>query len=234
VTRKKAAPVRGRPEPDNDAGHEVGAKDAIAIALPKGRVLSQIAPFLTAVGVDVSDVLADDRRLIRHDPRTGFRFFLLKPDDVPTWIEYGAADLGVVGRDVLLERSYDLYTPVDLGIGVCRMVVAGKKDARTPRGTLRVATKFPAIAARHYAASGTPVEIILVQGSVELAPLTGLSDVIVDLVESGRTLKENGLEVLEHVADVSSVVAVNRSALKLKRARLRPLLDALAKAALRS
>jgi ATP phosphoribosyltransferase len=197
----------------------------LAIALPKGRVLSQIAPILAAVGVDVSDVLADDRRLIRHDPSTGIRFFLLKPDDVPTWIEYGAADLGVVGRDVLLERSYDLYTPVDLRIGVCRMVVAGKPDGgRQRKGTLRVATKFPAIAARHYAASGTPVEIILVQGSVELAPLTGLSDVIVDLVESGRTLKENGLGVLEEITEVSSVVAVNRSALKLKGAQLRPLL----------
>lgn len=204
---------------------------SLSIALPKGRVLKQIAPFLTAVGVDVSDVLADDRRLVRSDPATGIRFFLLKPDDVPTWIEYGAADLGVVGRDVLLERSYDLYTPVDLGIGVCRMVVAGKKDAASSSGPLRVATKFPAIAARHYAASGRPVEIILVQGSVELAPLTGLSDVIVDIVESGRTLKENDLVVLEEITDISSVVAVNRSALKLKRARIRPLLEGLARAA---
>lgn len=217
MTRKKsAAPEDG---------------DGIAIALPKGRVLSQIAPLLAAVGVDVRDVLADDRRLIRHDPKTGARFFLLKPDDVPTWVEYGAADLGVVGRDVLLERSYDLYTPVDLRIGVCRMVVAGRPERRPSRGALRVATKFPRIAARHFAASGTPVEIILVQGSVELAPLTGLSDVIVDLVESGRTLKENGLVVLEHVADVSSVVAVNRSAMKLSRARLGPLLEGLERAA---
>jgi ATP phosphoribosyltransferase len=204
-----------------------GRATDLAVALPKGRVLHQIAPFLTAVGVDVTDVLKDDRRLIRSDPKTGFRFFLLKPDDVPTWIEYGAADIGVVGRDVLLERSYDLYTPVDLRIGVCRMVVAGKADRPHRQGPLRVATKFPAIAARHFAKDGIPVEIILVQGSVELAPLTGLSDVIVDLVESGRTLKENGLEVLSHVADISSVVAVNRSALKLKGAAIRPLLDAL-------
>lgn len=209
------------------------ASTPLSIALPKGRVLKQIAPFLTAVGVDVRDVLADDRRLVRSDPSTGIRFFLLKPDDVPTWIEYGAADLGVVGRDVLLERSYDLYTPVDLGIGVCRMVVAGKKDAPPPSGPLRVATKFPAIAARHYAASGRPVEIILVQGSVELAPLTGLSDVIVDIVESGRTLQENDLVVLEEITSISSVVAVNRSALKLKRATIRPLLEGLARASSR-
>jgi ATP phosphoribosyltransferase len=158
------------------------------------------------------------------------RFFLLKPDDVPTWIEYGAADLGVVGRDVLLERELDLYTPVNLGIGRCRLVVAGKKERPRSSAPLRVATKFPRVAARHFAKTGTPVEIILVTGSVELAPLTGLSDVIVDLVESGRTLKENGLSVLEHVADVSSVVAVNRTALKLKPA-IRPLLEALAAAA---
>jgi ATP phosphoribosyltransferase len=202
----------------------------LSVALPKGRILAQIAPLLTAVGVDVSDVLADDRRLIRSDPKTGMRFFLLKPDDVPTWIEYGAADLGVVGRDVLLERDYDLYTPVNLGIGVCRMAVAGKPDRPRSSAPLRVATKFPRIAATHFARTGTPAEIILVNGSVELAPLTGLSDVIVDLVESGRTLKENGLSVLEHVADISSVVAVNRSSLKLKPA-IRPLLDALAGAA---
>lgn len=206
------------------------APSALSIALPKGRILAQIAPFLTAVGVDVSDVLADDRRLIRSDPKTGLRFFLLKPDDVPTWIEYGAADLGVVGRDVLLERDYDLYTPVNLGIGACRMVVAGKAERPSSTAPLRVATKFPHVAARHFARTGTPAEIILVTGSVELAPLTGLSDVIVDLVESGRTLKENGLSVLEHVADITSVVAVNRSALKLKPA-MRPLLDALARAA---
>lgn len=206
------------------------ATSPLAIALPKGRILAQIAPFLTAAGVDVRDVLADDRRLIRTDPKTGMRFFLLKPDDVPTWIEYGAADLGVVGRDVLLERAYDLYTPVNLGIGACRMVVAGKADRPPTSAPLRVATKFPHVAAQHFARSGTPAEIILVQGSVELAPLTGLSDVIVDLVESGRTLKENGLSVLEHVADITSVVAVNRAALKLKPG-IGPLLDALAKAA---
>jgi ATP phosphoribosyltransferase len=214
---------RGRGAPES-------APSPLSVALPKGRILAQIAPLLTAVGVDVSDVLADDRRLIRNDPKTGMRFFLLKPDDVPTWIEYGAADLGVVGRDVLLERDYDLYTPVNLGIGVCRMAVAGKPDRPRTSAPLRVATKFPRIAATHFARSGTPAEVILVNGSVELAPLTGLSDVIVDLVESGRTLKENGLSVLEHVADISSLVAVNRSSLKLKPA-IRPLLEALARAA---
>lgn len=206
---------------------------ALTFALPKGRVAAQLAPRLAALGVDPSDILADDRRLVRVDPRSGMRFLLLKPDDVPTWVEYGAADLGVVGRDVLLEREYDVYAPVDLGIGRCTMVVAGEdgaeariSGARSGR-PLRVATKFPNVAARHFARRGVPVEIIFVQGSVELAPLTGLSDVIVDLVESGRTLRENGLAVFEHVADVSSVVITNRTALKLRDRALRPLLSGL-------
>ncbi len=199
----------------------------ITIGVPKGRVLSQLAPLLHRVGVGTDDVLRDDRRLVRTDATTGLRFLLLKPDDVPTYVEYGAADVGIVGRDVLLEREYDLYTPVDLGVGRCRLVVAGRPDRPPSHRTLRVATKFPSVAARHYAARGLPVELVLVQGSVELAPLTGLSDVIVDLVESGETLRQNGLAVLEHVADVTSVVAVNRAAFKLKHDRIGPLLAAI-------
>jgi ATP phosphoribosyltransferase len=199
----------------------------ITIGVPKGRVLSQLAPLLRRVGVGTDDVLAEDRRLVRTDGATGLRFLLLKPDDVPTYVEYGAADVGIVGRDVLLEREYDLYTPVDLGVGRCRLMVAGFPD-RAPTGrTLRVATKFPQVAARYYAGLGIPVEIVFVQGSVELAPLTGLSDVIVDLVESGETLRQNGLATLAHVADVTSVVAVNRAAFKLKHDRIGPLLSAI-------
>jgi ATP phosphoribosyltransferase len=204
---------------------------ALVLAVPKGRVLKQLAPRLARIGVDAAELLAEDRRLVRTCPRTGLRFLLLKPDDVPTYVEYGTADLGVVGRDVLLEREYDLYAPVDLGIGLCRMVVAGLPGHVPAREPLRVATKFPAVAARHYAARGRNVEIVLVQGSVELAPVTGLADVIVDLVESGETLRQNGLAVLEHVADVSSVVVANRAAYKLERAAIAPVLDALARAA---
>lgn len=201
--------------------------EGITIGVPKGRVLKQLAPLLHAVGVGTDDVLADDRRLVRVDPATGLRFLLLKPDDVPTYVEYGAADIGVVGRDVLLEREYDLYAPVDLGIGRCRLVVAGFPDRPAPSRALRVATKFPRVAQRHYARRGIPVEIVLVTGSVELAPLTGLADVIVDLVESGETLRQNGLAPLEHVADVSSVVVANRASFKLQHARLAPLFTAL-------
>jgi ATP phosphoribosyltransferase len=201
--------------------------DGITIGVPKGRVLKQLAPLLEAVGVGTSDVLADDRRLVRVDPATGLRFLLLKPDDVPTYVEYGAADVGIVGRDVLLERDYDLYTPVDLGIGKCRLVVAGFPDRPTPSRALRVATKFPHVAQRHYASRGIPVEIVYVQGSVELAPLTGLADVIVDLVESGETLRQNGLAVLEPIADVTSVLVANRASFKLRHAQLAPLFAAI-------
>ena len=153
---------------------------------------------------------------------------LLKPDDVPTYVEYGAADLGVCGRDILLERDYDLYAPLDLGIGRCRMVVAGKPGATRAGQTLRVATKFTNVARRHFLARGEQVDVVYVQGSVELAPLTGLADVIVDLVESGETLRQNGLEELETVCDISSVVIANRVALKLQRERIGKLLAALA------
>ncbi len=205
-----------------------GGGATVTVAVPKGRVLKQLAPRLATMGVDPQTLLADDRRLVREDPRTGLRFLLLKPDDVPTYVEFGVADLGVVGRDVLLEREYDLYAPIDLGIGICKMVVAGLPRPAPPREPLRVATKFANIAARHFLASGRNVEIIYVQGSVELAPVTGLADVIVDLVESGETLRQNGLVVTEHVCDVSSVVVANRAAFKLKRAALAPVLEALA------
>jgi ATP phosphoribosyltransferase len=199
------------------------------LAVPKGRVLAQLTPVLAAHGVDTADVLADDRRLVRRDNATGLAFLLLKPDDVPTYVEYGAADMGVVGRDVLLEREYDLYEPLDLGIGRCRMVVAGFAGRALPRDRpVRVATKFPGIAGRHFARKGIAVELIFVQGSVEIAPLVGLSDVIVDLVESGETLRQNGLAELETIVEVSSLVVVNRLAFKLHERPLRALLSALA------
>lgn len=199
----------------------------ITLAVPKGRLLGPLADRLGAIGLDRETLLAEDRRLVRIDARSGLRVLLLKPDDVPTYVEYGAADLGVVGRDVLLERDYDLYAPVDLGIGRCKMVVAGLPDRLLPRRTLRVATKYPNVAARHFARKGLPVDVVYVQGSVELAPLTGLADVIVDLVESGQTLRENGLVPLEHVCDVSSVVVANRTALKLARDAIAPILRTL-------
>ncbi|HEX2676431.1 MAG TPA: ATP phosphoribosyltransferase [Polyangiales bacterium] len=203
------------------------APERVVVAIPKGRVLKQLAKRLAPLGVDADILLSDDRTLVRDDPRTGLRFLLLKPDDVPTYVEYGAADLGIVGRDILLEREYDLYAPLDLGIGICRMVVAGKAEKRVPGRTLRVATKFTNIASRYFLGKGQQVDLVYVQGSVELAPLTGLADVIVDLVESGETLRQNGLQELELICPISSVVVANRVALKLKRQRIAPLLEAL-------
>jgi ATP phosphoribosyltransferase len=214
------------------------AEPELVIAIPKGRVLKTLAQRFARAGVDPSVLLADDRTLVRDDPRSGLRFLLLKPDDVPTYVEYGSADVGVVGRDVLMEREYDLYAPLDLRIGVCRLAVCGKPEdhpsvrgarprARSTAAPLRVATKFATLARQHYLARGEQVDIVYVQGSVELAPLLGLSDVIVDLVESGETLRQNGLIEHETICEISSVIIANRVAFKLKRERIRRLLEAL-------
>lgn len=194
----------------------------LTIAVPKGRILKSLAPLLERAGIDVSPLTADDRRLVRPSADGSLRFLFLKPDDVPTYVDYGAADLGVSGRDTLLERRYDLYMPIDLGIGRCRLVVAGPAGAQPP-DVPRVATKFPRIAAEHFARRGVQAEIIAVHGSVELAPLVGLAHLIVDLVESGATLRENHLEEREVVAEVSTLLIANRAAYKLRADSIRPL-----------
>jgi ATP phosphoribosyltransferase len=203
--------------------------DWVTIALPKGRVLKAVGPMLARAGAGVeADVLfADDRSLVREAPSAGLRFLLLKPDDVATYVEYGAADLGVCGRDTLMETDYDLYQPVDLGVGRCRLVVAGMTGRPAPTGVPRVGTKFVRCAADHFARRGVQAEVIKLHGSVELAPVTGLTDLIVDLVETGSTLAQNGLEERELVAQVSSVLVANRAAYKLRQARLRPIVEAL-------
>lgn len=200
---------------------------SLVIAVPKGRVLKAIVDRFTAAGMPLPELLADDRTLVRSVPRHAVQFLLLKPDDVPTYVEYGAADLGIVGRDILMERDYDLYCPLDLQIGRCRMMVAGHQGPLPVDRTLRVATKFTSTANRYYLSKGQQVDLVYLQSSVEIAPLIGLSDVIVDLVESGETLRQNGLHELEFICDISSVVITNRAALKLKRERILPLLEAL-------
>jgi ATP phosphoribosyltransferase len=196
--------------------------NALTIAVPKGRVIKALAPLLLRAGIDPAPILADDRRLIRESADGKLRFFLLKPDDVPTYVEYGTADLGVVGRDVLSERGYDLYQPVDLEVGKCRLVVAGRAGQEVP-AIPRVATKYPKSALQHFAAKGVQAEVIYVQGSVELAPIVGLADLIVDLVESGATLRENGLVELETISEVSSVLVANPSLYKLRHDEVAPL-----------
>ena len=203
----------------------------ITIAVPKGRILKQLIPLFERAGLDVGCLGADTRSLVRTSDDGATRFLLLKPDDVPTYVEYGAADLGVSGRDVLLERAYDLYQPVDLGIGRCRMVVA-VPDALTEIPVVpRVATKYARIASEHFARSGVQADIIYVQGSVELGPLVGLSDLIVDLVETGSTLKENGLVEREVICEITSVLVANRSLFKLRHERVAPLVERIRRAA---
>lgn len=201
--------------------------EPLTIALPKGRVLRAVVPLLARAGADGQALLADDRSLVRESAAGALRFLLLKPDDVPTYVEYGAADLGVCGKDVLTERASDVYQPLDLGVGKCRMVVAGVVGRPPPSGVPRVATKYPRCAADHFARRGIQADVVYVQGSVELAPLTGLADLIVDLVETGETLARNGLEEREIVFPVSSVLIANRAAFKLRAERVRTLVDAL-------
>lgn len=201
----------------------------ITIAVPKGRINQVLVPLLQKAGLDCACLTEDDRTLIRTSADGRLRYLLLKPDDVPTYVEYGAAELGISGRDTLLERAYELYQPVDLGIGKCRMVVAAPVGATIPDKP-RVATKYPHIAQRHFAQKGMQPEIIYIQGSVELGPLVGLSDVIVDLVETGSTLKENQLEVVETIVDISTVLIANRALFKLRHNDVQPVVESLRRA----
>ena len=198
----------------------------VTIAIPKGRVTRALAPLFERAGIDPEPILADDRKLVRASADGKWRFLLLKPDDVPTYVEYGAAELGVSGKDILRERGYDLFQPLDLEVGACRLVVAGPKNRPIP-AVPRVATKYPRAATEHFATRGVQAEVIYVQGSVEIAPLVGLADLIVDLVESGATLRDNGLVEKETIASVSSVLVANPSLYKLRYADIEPLVSAL-------
>jgi ATP phosphoribosyltransferase len=202
------------------------AEGPLVIAVPKGRILEALGPLLDRAGIDSSPLRAKDRKLVRVSADGALAWIFLKPDDVPTYVEYGAADLGVSGRDTLLEKKHDLYTPVDLGLGKCRLVVAAPRGKKLP-DVPRIATKYPTIAADHFAKRGVQAEVIAVHGSVELAPLVGLAHAIVDIVETGTTLRENDLEVLETVAEVSTLLIANRASYKLRAAAIRPLVERL-------
>ena len=196
----------------------------LTLALSKGRILEDSLPLLAAMGIAPA---GDIDRLLRV-PTTvpGLSFLIIRPTDVPTYVEYGAADLGIVGKDILMEHGgAALYEPLDLGIAQCRLSVAAPKGFRyTGTRRLRVATKYPEITRRHFAAKGEQVEIIKLYGSMELAPLVGLSDVIVDLVATGKTLVANGLEEIERVCEVSSRLVVNKAAMKMKHAAIQGLI----------
>ncbi len=198
----------------------------LRVAVPKGRVTRAVAQVFERAGIDAGVLLADDRRLVRPSADGKLSFALLKPDDVPTYVEYGACDVGVCGRDVLSERRYDLLCPVDLQLGKCRLVLAAPKEAADIDAP-RVATKYVHMATEYFDARGIPAEIIYVQGSVELAPMTGLSHYIVDLVETGTTLAENGLVERETIAEISSVLVANRAQYKLRHVEIAALIERL-------
>ena len=201
----------------------------ITIAIAKGRMQDDALSLLARAGIRLSAEQINSRRLALEDETGDYRFIFVKPADVPVYVEHGIADCGVVGRDVLVESEADLLLPLDLGIARCRIVVAAADPEVMTRalGMLRVATKYSQIAAAHFGARGMPVEIIRLSGSVELAPALGLSDLIVDLVETGRTLRENGLTVVDEITESTGRLVVNRASYQLKAEAIARLVNAL-------
>ena len=207
----------------------------LTMALSKGRIFEETLPLLEAAGIQVSENPEQSRKLIIATSNPGLRLIIVRASDVPTYVEYGAADLGIAGKDVLIEHAAQhpggLYQPIDLNIARCRLAVAVRKgfdyEAAVRQGArLRVATKYTQAAREHFAAKGVYVDLIKLYGSMELAPLVGLADAIVDLVSTGNTLKANDLVAVEDIMPISSRLVVNRAALKTRHAQLQPLLDA--------
>ncbi len=206
----------------------------ITLALSKGRIFDEAMPLLRAAGIDLRDDPEHSRKLILRTSNSALRVLVVRATDVPTYVQFGGADLGIAGRDTLLEHgSEGLYQPLDLQIGKCRISVAVRSgfdyaSAVRQGSRLRVATKYVAIARDFFAAKGVHVDMIKLYGSMELAPLTGMADAIVDLVSTGNTLVANGLVEVEHIMDISARLIVNQAALKLRQAPLRAIIDALA------
>jgi ATP phosphoribosyltransferase len=201
--------------------------EMLKVAMPKGRIYKQAAEMFRQAGIPVPEDLDEDsRKYIVSDPEAGIEFILAKPVDVPIFVEYGVADIGVVGKDVLLEENRDVYELLDLGIARCRMAVIGLPDWR-PLPNLRVATKYPGVASRYFRERGQQVEIIKLNGSIELAPLIGLADRIVDMVETGQTLKENGLIEQEVMFDITSRLIANRVSYRMKNEPIQRICDSL-------
>ena len=203
-------------------------KSMVNIALPKGRLGEKVYALLKNAGYSCPELEQSSRKLVFENREKGVRYFWVKPSDVAISVERGAADIGVAGKDILLEYKPDVYELLDLNIGKCRMAVAGPETFRdSPGTTLRVATKFPEIAQNYYNEKCRDIEIIKLNGSIELAPLVGLSEVIVDIVETGSTLRENGLEVLEEVCPLSARMIVNPVSMRMETERIKELLTKL-------
>ncbi len=216
--------------------HETLHVTGITIALSKGRIFDETLPLLAAAGIIPAENPETSRKLIIETNQPAVRVVIVRATDVPTYVQYGAADLGVAGKDVLIEHGGEgLYAPLDLKIAKCRMMVAvpegfDYENAVRQGNRLKVATKYTKTAREHFAAKGVHIDLIKLYGSMELAPLAGLADAIVDLVSSGGTLKANKLVAVEHVVDISSRLVVNQASLKVKRETLQPIIDAFARA----
>ena len=203
----------------------------ITIALSKGRILKDTLPLLKAAGIEPAEDLNSSRKLVIDTTHPDIKLLIVRASDVPTYVEYGAADMGVAGKDVLLEHgSTELYEPLDLKIARCKLMTAARIDAESPEGRITVATKFVNVAKSYYASQGRQANIIKLYGSMELAPLVGLADVIIDVVDTGNTLRANGLEPRELITEVSSRMVVNKASMKVKHRMIKALLGQLAEA----
>lgn len=200
--------------------------DILTIALSKGRIFKETLPLLKAAGIEPIDDPETSRKLILTTNQPDVRLIIVRASDVPTYVEYGGADMGVAGKDVLLEHpDAELYEPVDLKIACCKLMTAGCENEVAKTGRLKVATKFVESTRQFYAQQGQQVDIIKLYGSMELAPLVGLADRIVDVVDTGNTLRANGLVPIEHIADISSRLIVNKASMKMKHARIQKFID---------
>lgn len=204
--------------------------DMITFALPKGRIMQDSMELFGKIGITCPEMEENNRKLVFENREHGYRFMAVRATDVPTYVEYGCADIGVVGKDTLLEQGKDLYEPLDLKFGYCRLVVAEPKelvqdDDPANWSNIRVATKYPNVTEKYFAAKGVQVELIKLYGSIELAPLVGLSERIVDLVSTGATLRDNGMVEVETIAEVTTRLIVNRASLKTKHQRISKIID---------
>ncbi|MFC7393872.1 ATP phosphoribosyltransferase [Scopulibacillus cellulosilyticus] len=199
----------------------------LTIAMPKGRIFQDAAKLLRQAGIELPADFEDSRKLIITAENCSIHFILAKPVDVPTYVEYGVADMGIAGKDVMMEEQRDVYEVLDLGISACHMAVAGLPESKRYPVTYKVATKYPKTAAQYFRQKGEQVEVITLNGSIELAPLVGLADCIVDIVSTGRTLKENGLVETEKISDITSRLIVNPVSYRLKKIEIDQLIGKL-------
>lgn len=203
----------------------------LTIALTKGRILEETLPLLAAAGIEPLEDMEKSRKLVFDTTQAGVRLLLLRGADVPTYVQFGAADMGISGKDTLMENGAEgLYEPLDLNIARCKLMTAGVKGESLPAGRIRVATKYVNIAKQYYATQGRQTDIIKLYGAMELAPIMNLADEIVDIVDTGNTLRANGLEPRDFIADISSRLIVNKASMKMKHVQIQTIIDHIAKA----